>query len=469
MAAGARRSRASLDRLGRLGSCLGLMNRAFDGLQRDAKTPAELPDIAAKLHAELTALHAQTADVGFAFLGGRLYAECTAVSAEASEHQLLLERLAHCRVKYLAFMKGVSAEDLLGFFRLMDDEAKRPSPEPLAGRLAHAKIETVRVVQSPPGDSPAAGLRSPWDWYKTAVAEVDGAQVRILAEQKAGIQPLTALADELITAMRATGRERFLLLPLLGRGMDPHVVHSVNVAILCCALGELHKLDFEQLRTLCTAAFLHDAGRCIVPVEWAREQARLTGFERVVVHQHSTWGFLLLGRDREIPRELAVLAAYHHSNPMRSPKGQMYEPDVFHRILHIADAYDLSVFDDRRYWRKHRQDRMLKSILRGRGRRYDPTAAKLLVNCVGYHPVGSLVRLDDGRRAVVVRPGACNPERPKVWLFEEQHFQVVDLMELDAAGLRFVRGVRDVLAPEPGLDVGRLVADNAEQLLSDSL
>ena len=293
--------------------------------------------------------------------------------------------------------------------------------------------------------------------------------MRILAERKADLQPLYGLADELITAMRATGRERFLLLPLLGRGTDPHVAHSVNVAILCCALGGLHGLDFEQLRILCVAAFLHDAGRCIIPVEWAREQARLTVFERVVAHQHSTWGFLLLGRDQDIPREFAVLAAYHHSNPMRSPSGQAYEPDVFHRILHIADAYDLSVFDDRRYWRKHRQDRMLKSILRGRDRRYDPTTAKLLVNCVGYHPVGSLVRLDDGRRGVVVRPGAYNPERPKVWMFEEQPSQVVDLMDLDEAGLRFRYGVQGVLQPEPGLDLRKLLAENAGQLLGESL
>jgi len=456
----------------RLGSCLRSMNRAFGDLRRDPEKPSELEAIVRGLHDELVLLHDETEDVGFGYLNGKLYLEGSPAFVETVENQLLVERLESCRVRYLAFLKGTAADDLLAFFKVADAEANRPSSSPLARVLSSEGIQGVRVVEAHAGPSEGpepARERARVDWYERAVAAVDRVQVQLLGEQKADIEALNRLADDLIAAMRMKGRGPFLLLPLLGRGMDPHMAHSVNTAILCCALGEMHGLGFDRIRTLCAAAFLHDMGRCIIPVEWAKEQARLTMFERVVVHQHSTWGFLLLARDRGIPPEMSVLAAHHHSNPMRSPQGQVYEPDVFHMILHVADAYDLAVFDDKRYWRKHRQDRMLKSILRGRERRYDPTAAKLLANCVGYHPVGSLVRLGDGRRGLVVRPGLYNPERPKVWLFEESPAKIVDLMDIDESGLRFRHAIRDVLAPEPGLDLRKLLIENAELLLGDSL
>ena len=291
-------------------------------------------------------------------------------------------------------------------------------------------------------------------------------------------------------------RKRMLLLPLAGRALDPHLTHSVNVAVLSCALGELHHLNSGQLQTLCIAAFLHDLGRCIIPVEWTRDPAPLTVFERAVVHQHGNWGFLLLTRNEEIPPQMALLAAHHHSNPLKTSEAEGYEPDVFHRILGLADAYDLALFSDRRYWRKHRQDRGLKSLLRRRERSVEPALAKLLVNLVGLHPVGSLVALDDGRRGLVVRPNLYNPDRPKVWLFDEDMAErakamkalaekttptldpssaeepppkILDLMDLDESGLAFKHSISRVLTPTPGLDLSLLVIRKAEYLLSYAL
>ncbi|MBI5244742.1 MAG: HD domain-containing protein [Elusimicrobia bacterium] len=489
MARRVRKSRAGLERWNQLVSCLRLMNFAFNNVRLYPPTHTEVVGVVGKLHETLTPLLEEMEDIGFGFMDEMLYLEGAMTIEETASNQMLVDRFARCRVKYLILMKGLSKDDLLNFFKLMNAQAQKPSPEPPGDILSRNGIATIHVVEADVDDvaskSKFARRKTQLDWYQRAVAALAQAHKQLFAGQKADLKTLYRVADDMMATIRTKGYEPFLLLPIFGRGLDPHVAHSVNVAVLCCALGEMHGLNSGQIQTLCMAAFLHDLGRCIIPAEWAKDPARLSVFERAVVHQHSTWGFLLLTRNSEIPAQIGVLAAYHHSNPMRSQTGQGYKPDVFHKILNIADAYDLAVFSDRQYLRRHRQDRVLKSILRKQDNWYDPTLVKLLFNCVGAHPVGSLVRLDDGRRALVVRPNVYNLDRPKVWLFEEKEEpttlsdgqaqgeepspKILDLMELDEAGVRYKHFIREGLHPEPGLDLRGLLIKKADYLLSYSL
>jgi HD-GYP domain-containing protein (c-di-GMP phosphodiesterase class II) len=471
------------------------MNFAFNNVRLYPPTHTEVVGVVGKLHETLLPLLEEMEDIGFGFMDEMLYLEGSMTIEETANNQMLVDRFSRCRVKYLILMKELSKDELLTFFKLMNAEAQKPSGEPPGDILAKSGIQHIHVVEADVDDvsskSKLARKKTQLDWYGRAVSALGEVQQGLFAGQKTDLRPLYRVSDDLMATVRTKGYEPFLLLPLMGRGMDPHLTHSVNVAVLCCALGELHGLNSGQAQTLCMAAFLHDLGRCIIPVEWVQDPAPLTVFERAVAHQHSTWGFLLLTRSEEIPPQTALLAAYHHTNPARAAQMEGYESDVFHRILNIADAYDLALFSDVRYWRKHRQDRILRSILRRRELWFEPTLAKLLVNLVGYHPVGSLVRLDDGRRGLVVRPNVYNPDRPKVWLFDEDAAEqakalaektlpdlaaveepppkILDLMDLDESGCGYKRSIAHVLAPEPGLDLPKLIAKKAEYLLSFAL
>ena len=238
--------------------------------------------------------------------------------------------------------------------------------------------------------------------------------------------------------------------------------------------SELFGLNSGQIQTLCAAACMHDMGRCIIPPEWATDPSPLTLFERAVVHQHSSWGFLLLLRQEETPPAVALLAGRHHDAPAaKAPEGS-YSPDILHRILHLADAYDLAAFGDRYYWRKQPQDRVLRLILRHRGDVYDPLLAKLLVRCVGYYPPGTLVRMKDGRRAIVVRPAPDHVARPKAYWFESPEEkpdsppEIVDLTRTDPSGAEFLASIEGVLQ-DKALDIHGILDKKKEFLLAPEL
>lgn len=461
MARRARKSRADLERWKHFVECLRLMNFAFNNVRLYPPTHAEVTAVVTRLHEGLSSLLEEQDDVGYGFMDEMLYVEGAMSLEETAQNQMLVERFSGCRVEYLTIGRGVAREDLLKFFVALNEESKRPKAGPPGEVLERAGVTHMHVVEAEvddaEGQSKLARRRTLLDWYERTCGVVKEVQAQLFKGAAADLKPLYRTADELMAMVRTKGFEPFPVLAHLGAAPDPHTGHAVNVAMLCCALGELAGLNSGQLQTLCSAAFLHDLGRCIIPPEWISNPGPLSLFERAVVHQHASWGFLLLARCPEIPPQIAVLAGRHHEEPGGAgPDG--HAPDLFHRLLHAADTYDLAAFSDRRYWRKHRPNRVLGSMLRRRGRSIDPALAKLLVRVVGLHPVGSLVELEDGRRGVVVRASSAHPDRPKVGLLGEDGPLpteappgtepppvVVDCLETDPAGLAFKGSVRRAL------------------------
>lgn len=488
MARRARKSRADNQRWEQMVSALRLMNFSFNNIKIYPSTHTEVVGVVTKLLDTLTPVLEEQEDVGFGFMDELLYIEGAVSLEETANNQMLVDRFNRCKVKYLTLRKGLSLEDLLKFFSILNAEAAKPTTEHPGELIDKANIKTIHIVEAEVADLASKSKRGAnktlLDWYVKAAETLAQAQTQLRDNPEADLKPLFRLVDDMMATIRSKGHEPYLLLAAMGRGMDPHVTHGVNVAILCCVLGDLYGLNSGQLNTLCAAAFLHDLGRLTIPVEWTQDHSPLSESDRAIAAQHADWGFLLLLRHKDVPIEIGLLAAHHH--PGQGPRKQGDDVDVFQRILNLADTYDLALYGERYYWKKQRRERMLAHLLNKRGVLHEPTLVKLLVNCVGYYPVGSLVRLQDGRRGIVVRPNSANPARPKVYLFEERapaavsapngggdHEEpppvIADLAELEPSGFAFKASVAAAIAPEPGLDLGAILARKKEYLLSHAL
>jgi hypothetical protein len=482
MARKARKSRAGLERWKQFVECLRLMNFAFTNVRLYPPTHASVNETLASLHAGLAKLLEEQDDVGYGFMDEMLYIEGAMSLEETQKNEMLVERFQRCRVKYLTIEKGVVRDDLLKFFVSLNDESKKGQPLPPSEVIAKAGVEHMHVVEAEVDDleskSKLTKRKTLLDWYDRACGVVKDVQGQLFKGAEADLKPLYRVADDLMATVRTKGWDPLPLVARLGAAPDPHVGHAVDVAMLCCSLGELHGLNSGQLQTLCAAAFLHDMGRCIIPPDWSKSQAPLSLFERSVVHQHSTWGFLLLARCGEIPPALAILAGRHHDGA--SPAhADGYKPDVFQKILHAADVYDLAAVSDRRYWRQHRPDRILRHMLRRGGKAADAAVSKLLTRMAGLYPVGCLVGLDDGRIGVVVRSNPSHPGRPKVCVLGEDGPLadnapegteappvVVDCLDPDSTGLSFARNVTSVLGTDKDPEARAWLERKREYLVS---
>ncbi|MDO8804127.1 MAG: hypothetical protein Q7R35_06835 [Elusimicrobiota bacterium] len=495
MARRIRRSRADIKRWTQMVSCLRLMNIAFTNVRLYPLNHPEVVSALLKLHQVVNPLVEELEDIGFGFMDELLYLEGAMSLEETATNQMLVDRFTKCRVKYLTFAKGITKEDLVAFFQVMNAEATNPSKERPRELLEQMGVQTIHIVEAEADELANKGSfakkKTLLDWYVKAVATYKNAVEQYRQGQAVDFKLLFHHIDDMTATIKNKGCEPYLLLPVLGKGLDAHACHSVNVSILACALGGLYGLNTGQINTLSICAFLHDLGRLIIPVRWAERTRPSTPDEQAMARQHSVWGSLFLLCKTELPLQAGVLADRHHQPlSLAADKAGHPPPDVFLKIIAAADYYDLGFISDKYYWRKHRQDRVLRKMLNHRGKEHDSTVLKLLANCVGFYPPGSLVLLRDGKKGIVVRPNSIHIARPKVYLYESDALPgplpqeasaespegaaivreappppVLDLSELDETGLRFKNSIVSVLSPSGGVDVQKILASRKEYFL----
>ena len=155
-----RKSRAGLKSWKQLVACVKLMNFAFSNVRIYPPTHSEVKDVVARLHKEFAGVFDELQDVGFGYMDEVLYIEGAMSIEETANNEVLVDIFKKCRLKYVTIEKTASLEDLLNFFVLANDEAKKPSLWPTSCRTR--PISSIPWLSSPPSMS-FAGSCQPRD------------------------------------------------------------------------------------------------------------------------------------------------------------------------------------------------------------------------------------------------------------------------------------------------------------------
>ena len=198
--------------------------------------------------------------------------------------------------------------------------------------------------------------------------------------------------------------------------------HSVNVALLAMALANRVGYQKNDLADLGLAALFHDVGKCTIPLEVLNKPGDFTPDEWVVMRTHPIEGVLALVGSRglsHIPTRMAAASFEHHLGFDGSGYPSLAAPwrqTLASRIISIADCYD--AMTSARVYRRQplAPPNVLRYLLSRSGTLFEPTLLKYFITCVGIIPIGTLVLLDTGELATVVRPpeGKGDADRPVV-------------------------------------------------------
>ena len=271
--------------------------------------------------------------------------------------------------------------------------------------------------QQPKADISSIAKRS-LRMYLTAVTQLDGVFDAIRAGNRVSHDRLDAIATDIINEVE-NDREGLIQYVLLGgQNVGKLSAGSVNSAILATIIGRNMKLLSFKLVQLTTGALLHDVGMLRVDESILTKEGALSPEEIRQVRTHPIHGYSIVLKTLRYPEEVASVALLHQERwdgkgyPRRL-KGE--EIPLGARIVAVADSYEAMV--NRRAYRDQMIGyKAIKAILSDNGRHFDPQVLRAFLQCLGIHPIGSLVLLNDASIGQVVQNHANAPLRPRLEL-----------------------------------------------------
>jgi putative nucleotidyltransferase with HDIG domain len=218
---------------------------------------------------------------------------------------------------------------------------------------------------------------------------------------------------------------------------DYTYMHSVAVCALMVSLSRQLDLDEATTREAGLAGLLHDVGKMAMPLDVLNKPGALTDAEFAIMKAHPTRGYEMLRDGSSVPPSALDVALHHHEKMDGSgypAKLAGENISLMSRMGAVCDVYD-AITSVRPYKNAWDPASSLARMAQWNGH-FDPRIFQAFVKSVGIYPVGTLVKLQSGRLAVVLDQNTSALTAPLVRVFYSTKSQMpipTQVLDLSAA------------------------------------
>lgn len=244
-----------------------------------------------------------------------------------------------------------------------------------------------------------------------------------------------ALVDEISeSVLRNPGA--LISVARLKRADEYTYMHSVAVCALMVSLGRQLGLQGDHLKKAGMAGMLHDLGKAVMPIDVLNKPGKLTDAEFDIMKTHPERGHELLIEGDGVGPVILDVCLHHHEKVDGTGYPHKLSGDqisLFAKMGAVCDVYD-AITSVRPYKTGWDPGEALRRMAQWKGH-FDPRVFQAFVKTVGIYPVGSFVRLQSGRLAVVMAQSASSLLTPKVKAFFSTKSNLrITPHEIDLAG-----------------------------------
>ncbi len=235
--------------------------------------------------------------------------------------------------------------------------------------------------------------------------------------------------------------------------------HSINVSVLMSIFAKHMGFDRDIIHELATGALLHDIGKIKVPDAILNKPGKLTDAEFDEIKRHALYSKEIL-EESELSDIAIQVAGFHHER--LDGKGYPFglkgdEINQYVRMISIVDVYD-ALTAKRVYKDGMNPIQAFKIIRSDCPNSFDSELVARFIQCIGIHPVGTLVKLKSQKLGIVSQSNFEQPLKPTVKVFySAKHQHYTEVQDLNLASNRIDDELESSIKPEDfGIDLIKL-------------
>jgi putative nucleotidyltransferase with HDIG domain len=212
--------------------------------------------------------------------------------------------------------------------------------------------------------------------------------------------------------------------------------HSVSVCTLLVSFCRYMEMSPEIIHEAGIGGMLHDIGKMRVPDHILNKPGKLTDQEFAIMQDHVVLGLDILRQTPGISRTVIQVAGEHHERFEGSGYPEQIrgsEISLLGRMAAIVDVYD-AITSNRIYHLGMEPPAALTKLFEWSDHHFDPELVQHFIQAIGIYPVGSLVKLESNRLAVVVEQGSQGLLFPTVRvIYDVERGRTITPKDLDLA------------------------------------
>jgi len=181
--------------------------------------------------------------------------------------------------------------------------------------------------------------------------------------------------------------------------------HAIDTSILSLIFASEYGVPQDEMETIGVGALMHDIGYVRLPRNLYRARRQLALHEEELLQQHPRLGHTMLAGVKDLPDIARRIVVEHHERidgsgyPARLSDTALV---MAGQLVGLVDTYESLVTFRAGHVPLSPFQAIRNLFMLGEKRTFDKALVEVAIKCLGVYPIGSVVKLNTGEKAIVV-------------------------------------------------------------------